>query len=621
MKKEKKKREWNWSKIIFCNRHFLAFITTIMFLFFYGMNAWADTFTGTDLSNNLNEWYRMNSTYYGLDKQAVLDHAFADGYDTSEITTTWSAFPASQTNFSGYFDNTLAYSFVVLDGITNSTAGIDYEFSGCQYHAYMVFSSDFTNSISMTMLGTGNFAYVFWNNHNWVVSDAPFAVGIKQKYPSGSTYNVINVTTASANGLYLLTNYDGFRTVFVDMPVYVPSTDGSSGFTTFNVNTTDFSFSNENYDFNYILKEELVKNPNAPSNIPTVVNPNSKYYMNAGLNTYFYGNSLHNFSIGYNWTGNNYLDLHPEQFNVHTDLRVTFAYGNRSQEIFSSSLDYPYSYIRNGKYEHSLDLLTFKNTDSQGNPGIPNYTLYEAYSRALGTITEASQSYVDTLIDASFSVGPVSIGGSYEQELILKEDFVKSEGIPDGVYDFVIYADTYIVATDIDRTHSGTFSNHYNFLDGQLTTDLNNITQNYYPPSSSGDPSLPDSTINPVSNTSGNTNTATGGSVVNAFDHLAQAAAEAVGGAGGAGGSAYVTVNGSGGTYNGFVLTPEDSNKYANILQKTTDLMNDTTENNSFLEAVARVYGMLPQEVWNFMMLGVGTVATIQIYRVARPRT
>lgn len=621
MKQDKKKQELKWSKILFRYRHCLAFLTTIVFLFVYGMSAWADTFTGTDLSTNLNDWYHMNSTYYGLDKTAVLDHAFADGFDTSKITTSWSALASNQQNFAGYFDNTLSYSLVVVDGITNSTAGIDYEFSGVQYHAYMCFSSDSTNSVSIALLGTGNFAYVFWNNHNWVVSDAPFTAGIHQKYPSGGNYNIVNVTTASANGLYMLTNYDGFRTIFVDMPIYVPSSDGSSGFTTFTASTTDFSFSDENYDFNYILKEDLVVNPNAPSNIPTVVNPNSKYYMNAGLNTYFYGNSLHNFNIGYNWTGNNYLDLHPEQFNVHTDLRVTFGYGSRSQEIFSTSLEYPYSYVRNGKYEHSLDLLTFKNTDSQGSPGIPNYTLYEAYSRALCDITETSQSYVDTVIDASFSYGPVSIGGSYENEMILKDSFVKSEEIPDGVYDFVIYADTYLVATDIDRTHSGTFSNHYNFINGDLSTDLNNITHNYYPPESSGDPSLPSSTINPVSNTSGNSNTATGGSVVNAFDHLAQAAAEAMGGAGGAGGSSYVTVNGSGGTYNGFVLTPEGSLAYAEILQTTTNMLNSTTTNNSFLQAVAKVYSMLPQEVWNFMMLGVGTVATIQIYRVARPRT
>lgn len=124
------------------------------------------------------------------------------------------------------------------------------------------------NVWSVRLSGSGKFFLSGKSSRGnpYIVSNQPFVAGYVINYGSSvGAVGIVNINTAdSTSGLYIWHPWGSDAYVPIcNCPLYFSSTDGLSGY--INENFSDFSFDNENFDFNNVTFQGMVLLPLNPN--------------------------------------------------------------------------------------------------------------------------------------------------------------------------------------------------------------------------------------------------------------------------------------------------------------------------------------------------------------------
>ena len=322
MKNKIKKKEMDWSKLIFCNRHCLAFITIIVFLLIYGGVAHAEE---GDIGQNDNA-YTSVSLYEGLEIQEnTRPKLYIENMATLYNTTTGGSInnvTGGRSAFNSRYVSDSVWNrgiFPTSVTLNNVTAVFD---SSCPY--FNMYAEPNGIMFSYRVMGNGNIALTANNDrgHPTIISDQPFTLGYVMSYSSNSwgRVGIVNVSTVNSNsGKYQYTPWGQDAYVVVsNIPIYLPSTDGKSGFS--QQNYSDLSFEAENFDFNEQLFNGTVIEPSTPE-----VESDAKYNLTFRDNTYYSGDGLNVFWHNNNFTFTEYQINNPVNYRLKFSYKVEFA--------------------------------------------------------------------------------------------------------------------------------------------------------------------------------------------------------------------------------------------------------------------------------------------------------
>ena len=216
----------------------------------------------------------------------------------------------------------------------------------------------------MLFWGTGQIAMV----DSYVVSEQPFYLTRNsQSYTAGywafnGVPNYAYVSTPSDNGLYCYDIRSSWYYCGTNLSIYASSTDGNSGFTNFSLTTTDFDFSNSNYDFNFYKTGLGVIAGSDPEPLPDVseIEANAFHNMAVTMRTSYAG-PVNNSSVvcHFNYGWNNYILTYPNLFKQLSDYTATLIYvsatGTESELTFTFSSEYNIEMILNQRNHMTND--------------------------------------------------------------------------------------------------------------------------------------------------------------------------------------------------------------------------------------------------------------------------
>lgn len=419
--------------------------------------------------------------------------------------------------------------------------------------------------------GNGKFCYI----DGWVVSDSPFIYTIGVWYNGNYNFYIssqnVSVSSAQGNGLYCY-NLSQNYTVFTDMNVYLSSSDGGSGFTTFTLESTDFDFDAENYNFNYVKTGDLIISPADPLPMPEGSNI-GQHYTYAGIDAYFTDGNASSVILNYNISPNEYMRLHPYEYDVnfrfyavivtndteHPNIRLTYSYNTMQGAEMAINNNRNYTRIQ----------LSFDQLES--NEG---YNLADALKSWWGGVTGASENYYNengsvisfggqSMNDASRSFGGYRLNPNLKIE------------------DIYFGCRIYIQCNAVEpKQDSGVYEFGQYLISGERKQQLNTISQNMNPPEIY-DPQYP------AQITDGNGNTIVNGTPVNTYlynnlqamvEHLFNIDAS--------------DINNIGGNMH---------NMYQGLV---TELSN--TSQSGFWGVLKQTYTFIPDEIWNWIKIVVG---------------
>lgn len=364
-----KLKKIEWSNLIFHNRHCLAFITILVFLMLYGGVAHAEEADVGNDASYTSEDLRTSLGIEGSSKPVIS----ANSMNTDYVLTTGGN--ASNLSYGAYyglgsyltdgiFDRTCFPTSITVNQTTVSFSSTAY-FANCWYS-----SQGWVQS--MRISGEGRF--FLSNNGSYteavVCSDAPFTVGWVRNYSNSGFARVgieiINNQDANS-GLYKYTPFahDSYVTL-TNMPIYLASSDGYSGFTS--GSQSDFNFTAENYDFNNLVYQGTVVVPESPvdPNAP-IVGQEGQYYTYAGVDVDFVGlSNSAGFTANYTFSLNSYMQNHPEDYTVITDYQITATYdGNTEVFGYEDYIDGEALVYNGGKYSQVMGFnMFFNNTET-----------------------------------------------------------------------------------------------------------------------------------------------------------------------------------------------------------------------------------------------------------------
>ena len=205
---------------------------------------------------------------------------------------------------------------------------------------YAVLSSvgGYNYAIYLRFSGEGKISIV----NNYFVSDSPFII-YAYNSPSNSfsivtednlfRFRTFEVNTPDDNGLYKITTlsnnqfYTNSPIVFTNIPIYLSSSSGNSGFTaSSDTDISNFTFLADNINYNYLLYNDIVSDPQEPE-VPPTNNmwEESKNYLNFRMTSYFmWDNSTKKFyhNMSFNWNEN--MLLNPDYYYLNCYYYITY---------------------------------------------------------------------------------------------------------------------------------------------------------------------------------------------------------------------------------------------------------------------------------------------------------
>ena len=501
--------------------------------------------------------------------------------------------------------------------------------------------------ISCRFSGSGNFAII----KNYIVSDAPFTL-IGYCLPRAYSQNVFiaDIQEPSGNGFYCQSapwfqSAYGTLGTYVNCPMYLPSSDGASGFTNFSDESTDFTFSGNNFDFNNNLKNGIIVDPSAPQESET--EKVSKSYMNFYATDSYAGDALTMMYHNINFNPNDYMRLHGEQFQIVVQHECTYkgsdmdAAVNFTMPEQTVKVDMLLAKSPRGEFSIHLDLHDMK--DSYGvdvrqyllntlhSPSGARMPIYQDNVNIFGDIGQA-------LSDAVSDLTPLNLSRYTSTNLV-----VIGNQYNNFIDEFYITSKIFVRSAPPDYNYESGFNlTKYNVRSGEYSIEQNDGGTNLYPPANNPNTDGTPSVI-PSGGSGGSVGvTVNSGGVNNSFSELANSVANAIiqSGAiqntvnptqsayGGSIESGAVVVN-AGGSQAGFQLSPGEWTEYGNFVQSTANAMQETLSagnetrrdggsDNNFINVLKDVYSVFPPQFWVFTFAAVGTVTTVSIWKTAR---
>lgn len=488
----------------------------------------------------------------------------------------------------------------------------------------------------------GNVAMISYydsnNNRSYLgmISDQPLYYQFTRSmaYFGQVTTVFCGLVDEQVNGYYFY-GFDSYEEVWVaNCPIYLASTDKASGFTTLD----EFSFSGNNTQFNYLLTNNEVVDPLAPSGSnESEIEKVSKSNMIFTSSDRWSGDTLSGMYHTYNFNANSYMKEHGEQFQI--VVKHWAVYRDNTMQV-AQNFDFPDYTMKvdmllagspTGVFTIPLDLHNMK--DSNG-VSIRQYLLNTIY-----TTTGTNQQYIDInsmgTENANGADGGNIVTGGSSGDYWVGSDGVKhytnspsnNKVILKSVYenvveDFTIYGSIYVRTAPPDYNYE-TDSNdtHYNVKNGGFGIDKNGGANQLYPPEEGSGVITP--TINTNPSGGGTDVSVSGGSISNILRDLATSTANAIieSGAiqnvvhGGSVESGAVVVNTGGG---GFQISNQDWNEYGNLIESMGEDMRAVSSGdgyNGVFQMFANAYSVFPAKVWALITLGIGGSVTLALWK------
>lgn len=567
------------SDIIFRFRHCLAFATIILFLLIYGGVAYAQeadvgqeaSFTaGSDLWTSLD--IPENTRPVVSSDSMASDYASTTGGNASNLS--YGAYYGLGSYLSdGIFNRTCFPTSITISNTTVSFDDSAYFFNCWQASQSWVQSHRVSGSGRFFLSNNGNYTEAV------VCSDQPFTVGWVRNYTNAGFARVgidIVNTQDETSGLYKYTPFahDSYVTL-TNMPIYLASSDGYSGFSS--QSQADFSFDADNYDFNNLVAGDLIIVPTTPEiDDPDAVQP----YASTGLN-YIFGTVEPKFGtpsdIGifatYDFKLNTYMLTHPEEYTFVMNHKFVFNtnYGDKTffynRELTIADI----LYHNDQEFNIMLDYGSFVSND--------NLNMKEFL---LGFYTfngNTSSSYTDGSV--------ISYGAGNAGQTRTFGGF--TAGVREQYNDHVsvckFYYECYFVWHGEPETTSGKLKGWKDLLSNNNRTTQNDIGTNYYPPSESDQANYPE--------------TMQGGNITNN---------------GGVFNDGDVIIYDNDGLWTPYTL---DQVSYANVKDMFDDIREfiDSTSENSFWGVISGTFSYIPAKIWQYITISVAVICGFAVVR------
>lgn len=655
------KKKIQLNKVLFNNRHCAVFMLIVFVVFAVMLDSFvvnADSLPENvsadvasyggngsyTLSGTLASHFDMESPYPVITKDLMVGN-YTGNVNNIDFPQNFSFYAdnnaVTNSGILDYYNSQSNYSFVVPVSVSanNNTLSLN---TGAYYMGYYCWNSANSQKFfyNYRFWSSGHIAFIQSPTVNggsaMVVSDQP----IQYIYTRSMAYfgDIVTVglgewDVQGDNGLY---NYilEGFPMFipYTDMPIYIPSSDGGTGFTNFTPSATDFSFSGDNYNFNNLLRSGQAVDPNAPSApVESEIEKVSKSYMNFYSSDFYGGQALSEVYHSINFNPNEYMRLHGEQFQIAVQHTMTYKGSNMQQAVEFTmpeqtiKVDMLMAQDKYGQFNIHLDLHNMKDTNGRdvrsyiletvNSPtGTQQAILYENVNM-FGTV---GQVLSDVLLDAT----PINIGRyMYQTKVMVDTTF-------DGVIEEMrISSKIFVRSAPPDYNYESGFNlTSYNFITGEYNIEQNDGGQNLYPPSDNPNTDGLPSVIPSGGYGGGNGDVVvSSGGVNNSFHDLANSVANAIieSGAiqnnptvyGGSVESGAVVVNTGGG---GFQISNQDWNEYGNLIESMGEDMRAVSSGDGYsgvFQMFANAYSVFPAKVWALITLGIGGSVTLALWK------
>lgn len=655
-----KKKKIQLNKVLFNNRHCAIFMLIVFVVFAVMLDSFvvnADSlpesvsadvtaFGGNGsytLSGTLASHFDMESPYPVITKD-LMESNYTGNMNNISYPQNFAFYGNSNevTNngILDYYNSQSNYSFVVPVSVSanNNTLSLN---TGAYYMGYYCWNSASSQKwfYNYRFWSSGHIAFIqspTVNGGAMVVSDQP----IQYIYTRSMAYwgDIVTVglgewDVQGDNGLY---NYflESFPMYipYTDMPIYIPSSDGGTGFTNFTPSATDFSFSGDNYNFNNLLRSGQAVDPNAPSApVESDIEKVSKSYMNFYSSDFYGGQALSEVYHSINFNPNEYMRLHGEQFQIAVQHTMTYKGSNMQQAMEFTmpeqtiKVDMLMAQDKYGQFNIHLDLHDMKDTNGRD---VRSYIL-ETVNSPTGTQQAILYENVNmfgsvgqALSDALSDLTPLNIGRYLNQTKVMVDTTF------DGVIEEMrISSKIFVRSAPPDYNYESGFNlTSYNFITGEYNIEQNDGGQNLYPPSDNPNTDGLPSVIPSGGYGGGNGDVVvSSGGVNNSFHDLANSVANAIieSGAiqnnptvyGGSVESGAVVVNTGGG---GFQISNQDWNEYGNLIESMGEDMRAVSSGdgyNGVFQMFANAYSVFPAKVWALITLGIGGSVTLALWK------
>lgn len=563
------------------------------------------SFVSSGLAIDVFGWDKNeNDRYPFLNYNTIESYYSGSGVLINGGSANGSGFPTITAYSDWIYSNSGERTFLVPSEVTaqdhTSSMAINGAFYLASYAPNTASSQQFIRNYMFQ--SAGNIAIItYWTENNnslmCVVSDQPlyYQWTRSMEYFGDVTTVCCGLVDESSNGLYIY-GLNTYEQVWVtNMPIYLGSSDKSTGFYTLD----EFSFSNNNQQFNYLLTNGEVDDPvgGGGSSVSDQTKVNLKfrddaYYVGTGLNAIYHVNKF---------TFNEYQIDNPLQFKIKTDYKIHFKNNLGVDDYF---------FYSPGDVELS-NFLAQSSRLNQGNklvvPLHSNYFVNQSGTRltnyiisTINHVTDESVEYInpnglfETIIHWTDTINQWAFG---DGELTSGIPIIKN--IYDGVIeDFTIYSEISIYAKDDEAFTSYPYKDSHSFVTGKSSVDS---TENTTSPYSSDLPDVPSSGF--VSDQSGN-------SGINASGNSAVATIQK--------GAVQIVNNVGGNSSGGFMISNQDWNEYGNLIESMSADMRSLTQDEGASGVFAmckKAYEVFPAKIWSLIALGIGGSITIALWK------
>lgn len=587
---------------------FFAFISALMIVLFWGIDAYAAESDSTQFGGQ-GSYVESQEDFYSFlyleentqpqNNYSLMqaDYELSGGVWNNLITPSNYPIPDSQSNQISSFYTTDRTStqrrFMILDSVTIGQSTVQFDRKAYYMSSWSWASADSQKWLyNYRIQGSGHFGYI----NTYVVSDSPFVVGyVRARAYDGNvvTVGIVEVDTVSANGLYLFnTQWQPTSVPLTNLHIYIPSSDAKSGFTYFTDQDTDFDFADANYDFNNLIANNEIYNPDAPEIDPDAPEPYAQYGMNntfGDVKVQIKSVSQDLITFNYSFGLNPYMLSHLDEYSFVMNYRIFCDPANEFP------LDDKNFYI---KEERRLDeLLSDGDTTYHRSIGIREFLTEENLSLAtyLRDIYQAKYNTTQTYLNNSVLTYDVDLLYGLDAKTYTFKEFkhVLRPEYYEQINTMKFYYDCYFVWHGEPETTSGHLSGWKDMKSKNSYTTRNDIATNYNPPTEE------EQEMYPVQTDNSNSGTTNNGTVFYDGD---------------------VIVNTSGGNMTPYTL---DQVSYANVKNMLEDIKDfvDSTSDNSFWAVLTRVLkptsfgGYIPDKIWEYITISVAVICGFAVVR------
>ncbi len=429
--------------------------------------------------------------------------------------------------------------------------------------------------------GAGKMFLICDGDYVGVVSDQPiYYIWTRSMAYFGKVVTVCNgvMDSPNANGLYLC--YAGFSSYaevfFTDMPINIASSDGASGFT----GLSDYDINGDNVNFNNLLRDNVVVDPNVPAEDDSVISQAGLNYNFGYANVHFeQGSDNSTILARWNLNINEYMRLHPYDFAFCSEYKIKLQTASGVKE-FSTSFEPTINDVLLHGDQNYLCNMNFNNMND-GNESLQLY-LKELFGQSANSSLYTDGSVISYGV-TNPNAGTRSFGGftlgvkQYFDNIILGATFEY-----DGYFKFL----------GNPITESGHISGTYNLKTGETKVTKDDITTNFNPPADN---------TNGLGNYSGSSGVQYGsGSAIATIS------------------SGAIQISNTFGNLPGFQISNQDWNEYGNLVETMNkDMLSIVSDDgvSGFFGAVKNAYTVFPEKIWALIGIGIGGSIAIGLWK------